>query len=84
MNLGICSRAQVDPAAAISTYLHFVYREAVSSGYNFNRGKIWTEEQAVRMLCTHGQLMYEWEHLKQKLKQRDRTRYEAAAAVPEP
>jgi hypothetical protein len=61
-----------------------VYREAASRGYHFTREKILAEAGAARMTCTHGQLLYEWEHLKQKLKQRDRVRYEVAAGLAEP
>jgi hypothetical protein len=77
-------KAQADPTAAIATYLHFVYREAVSRGYNFSRDKIQADEQAIRMLSTNGQLLYEWDHLKQKLKQRDKSKSDAVAAVAEP
>lgn len=77
-------KAHSDPTAAIATYLQAVYREAVSRGYNFSREKINADEQPLRMESTQGQLLYEWEHLKQKLKQRDAGKYEAAAAVVEP
>ena len=77
-------KAQADPTAAIATYLHFVYREAASRGYHFSRDKIRADEQPIRMVCTRGQLLHEWEHLKNKLKTRDRQRYEAIAALAEP
>ncbi len=77
-------KAQADPAGAIATYLQSVYQEGGSRGYHFSREKIRAEARAVRMTCTHGQLLYEWEHLKRKLADRDRLRYEAAAALPEP
>jgi hypothetical protein len=77
-------KAQPDPAAAIAAYLHPVYREAESRGYHFSRERIQADEQGIQIGSTRGQLMYEWEHLKRKLEQRDRSRYEAAAAVLEP
>lgn len=77
-------KAHSDPAAAIATYLQLVYQEAASRGYHFSRDKIYVDEQAIRIVSTQGQLMYEWEHLKQKLNQRDRIKYEAIAAVTEP
>lgn len=77
-------KAQADSTAAIATYLQFVYREAMSRGYNFSRDKIRADEQAIRMVSTYGQLMYEWEHLKQKLKSRNRNKYDAIAAIAEP
>jgi hypothetical protein len=78
-------KAHSNPRAAIGTYLQYIHGEAVSRGYNFSREKIQAvDEQGIRLVSTHGQLMYEWEHLKQKLKQRDPKRYEAAAAISEP
>lgn len=77
-------KAHPDPAAAVATYLQFVYEEAASRGYHFSREKIQTDDRAVRMMSTQGQLMYEWEHLKKKLKQRDWSKYEAVAAIIEP
>ena len=77
-------KAYSDPTAAVTTYLQFVYQEAASRGYHFDRDKIQADEQAARMVSTQGQLMYEWAHLKKKLKQRDWSRYEAVAAIIEP
>lgn len=77
-------KAHPDPTAAIATYLQFVYQEAVSRGYNFNKGKIQADGEAVRLVSTQGQVMYEWEHLKKKLEQRDRSKYESVVVIMEP
>ena len=60
-------RAQRDPVAAVATYLHSVYEEAVARGYHFNREKLAAIVPTQRIVGTQGQLEYEWEHLKRKL-----------------
>ena len=77
-------QAHADPPAAIATYLQFVYQEALARGYNFSKAKIQGDGYAIRLLSTQGQLLYEWEHLKQKLKQRARLKYESVAAITRP
>lgn len=64
-------KAQTDPVACVATYLRFIQQEAVSRGYNFDRTKIAPGQSRRRMKCSRGQLLFEWEHLKQKLKLRD-------------
>lgn len=73
-----------DPSAAIATYLLAIYEEACIRGYAFNRAKIATPQSKVRILTTHGQLLYEWEHLKMKLRSRAPDKYRELAAVQEP
>jgi hypothetical protein len=61
-----------DPALAIAAYLDGIAGEAEQRGYSFNRGKIASSPHAVLQLSvTRGQVLYEWEHLKAKLIQRD-------------
>lgn len=63
-------RSQRSPVASIATYLEMVYKEAVNRGYQFDRSRI--HHGRIRKLIpeTHGQLLYEWQHLKTKLKNR--------------
>jgi hypothetical protein len=58
------------PLAAIATYLWAVHGEAVRRNYRFDASRIAGEPQSLRILVSEGQLAFEWEHLKQKLRQR--------------
>jgi hypothetical protein len=73
-----------DPAGAVAAYLRAVHEEALRRGYKFAAEKIGAAGFGGRMSSTRGQLMYEWAHLKNKLKARAADVYAAAEAVPEP
>ena len=77
-------RSSVDPVAAIGVYLEGIYQEAVQRGYQFEQGKIVRQGFNHHISCTRGQLLYEWEHLRKKLKQRDMNRYLAMENINEP
>jgi len=59
-----------DPVAAIATYLVEVRHEAVRRGYRFDAAKIVPRRTGEEITETRGQLLYEWEHLKGKIRQR--------------
>jgi hypothetical protein len=73
-----------DPMGAIATYLYHIYEEAGNRGYTFDRQKIASPHSAEPIPTTHGQLLYEWEHLKAKLHSRAPEKYQSIAAVQEP
>ncbi|MEK6283801.1 MAG: pyrimidine dimer DNA glycosylase/endonuclease V [Acidobacteriota bacterium] len=77
-------KATPDPTGAIADYLRGVYREAVDRGYAFREEKISRAGAGGKIACTRGQLLYEWEHLKTKVKSRDAGRYEEIAGLGEP
>jgi len=60
-----------NPPAALATYLRDVHEEAVRRGYQFDATKIGAETHRGTIAETRGQLLYEWEHLRQKLARRD-------------
>ncbi len=60
-----------NPKAAIATYLYGVYLEAKSRGYSFDEGKLGKKRTTQKITVTRGQLKYELEWLKNKLKVRD-------------
>ncbi len=60
-------RAQVDPVAAIATYLAAVQAQAQARGYRFDETKIDRRRMRGRLTETRGQLDYEWRHLRRKL-----------------
>jgi hypothetical protein len=63
-------QAQADPLAAIATFLVGLAAEAQVRGYHFDASKISPGRSAGRMAETRGQLLYEWSHLKAKLRVR--------------
>src|SRR5215813_5443304 len=65
-------RQSADPLGAISTYLWAVHDEATHRGYAFDVAKIALGRRLLTLTVTHGQLEFEREHLKAKLRQRDR------------
>jgi len=73
-----------NPPAALAAYLKAVHAEAVRRGYHFDGSKIGAVRSRKKITETRGQLLYEWLHLKRKLKRRDPARWRAAAAVKTP
>ena len=63
-------QAQADPLAAIATFLAGLADEAQVRGYHFDASKISPRRFTERVAETRGQLLYEWGHLKAKLRPR--------------
>src|SRR5262245_41818626 len=63
-------RAQTEPTAAIASFLTGLAEEAQLRGYSFDISKISRRRFAGRIAETDGQLLYEWSHLKAKLRVR--------------
>lgn len=63
-------QSQTDSLAAIATFLLGLADEAQNRGYNFDSSKISRLRFTGQMDETNGQLLYEWTHLKTKLKVR--------------
>jgi hypothetical protein len=63
-------QAHKNPVAALAAFLKAVHDEATRRGYEFDGSKIARHRVTVQLDETDGQLRYEWEHLRQKLKQR--------------
>src|ERR1051325_5543786 len=77
-------RAQANPVAAIATYLNHVKQEAARRGYNFDESKIFPRRSGRKLNETRGQLLYEWEHLRTKLKRRDAKQFAACSCISKP
>ena len=77
-------QASPNPLGVIATYLRSIYEEAVRRGYQFDQEKINREEFDGQIACSRGQLQYEWEHLRGKLRQRDPAWYSSIEKVNEP
>jgi len=56
-----------DPVGAINQYLHYIADEGDRRGYKFNRSKLSPTYHTYKMDVSHGQLIYEMNHLAQKL-----------------
>ncbi len=77
-------RAQAEPVAVLDRYLLAIWEEAARRGFAFNREKIGPHFSEKHLTVTTGQLAYEWQHLKEKLKVRSRERYERLATITTP
>ena len=73
-----------DPPAALAGYLAAVHAEAVRRGYVFDAAKIGAPRSRGKLKETRGQLLYEWRHLRRKLKQRDPQRRRDLATLKTP
>jgi hypothetical protein len=58
------------PVAAIAAYLRPLAAEASARGYQFDTTKIVRSKFADQLEETTGQMLYEWQHLKGKLRNR--------------
>jgi hypothetical protein len=68
-------RRSDEPLVAISMYLWPVHDEAARRGYAFDASKIALQRQILSLAVTQGQLAFEHEHLKKKLRHRDPERF---------
>ena len=69
-------KSSKNPVQTISSYLRAVVDEADMRGYNFKREKLPAKEPCISLTVTTGQIDYEYQHLLNKLKIRDESRYE--------
>ena len=71
------------PRAAINAYLLAVHDEAARRGYAFDRSKI-RLCACEPIIVTRGQLLYEWDRLLAKLRERDPALYRAHRRISHP
>ncbi len=76
--------AQQRPVAAIATFLAGLAAEARRRGYHFDASKIARPRLHGRMEETRGQLLYEWRHLRAKLRRRSPEAYRRVRSVARP
>ena len=77
-------RFRSSPAQTIADYLIGLLKEADRRGYNFNRAKISLRRSDRKLVATRGQLLFEWSHLKQKLRRRSPKSYRACCKIDLP
>lgn len=68
-------RSFSSPVAAVDSFLLYVYQESVRRGYNFSSDKLGGNNMSAVIPVTYGQLEYEFYHLMDKLKLRDKERF---------
>ena len=68
-------KSQDEPLKTIDTYLYQVYLESQRRGYNFKREKIGNEFIDYQIPVSSGQMEYEFQHLRKKLKLRNISMY---------
>jgi hypothetical protein len=77
-------REHPNPVAAIATYLNEIKIEAKQRGYKFDNSKIYPRRSRRKLSETSGQLLYEWNHLREKLQRRDAKRFNAYLKISKP
>jgi hypothetical protein len=77
-------RAHVDPLAAIAAYLRGVLTESKERGYRFDVTLIPEAPVPASLVETYGQLLYEWDHLREKLRVRSPATLEKCLPVATP
>lgn len=77
-------RSHKQPIDAIAAYLAGIANEATRRGYKFDVSKISTHNRTSQIDETKGQLLYEWEHLRAKLRVRAPKNYREAKSLAKP
>jgi hypothetical protein len=77
-------RAQTRPIQAIAAFLAGLANEAQRRGYRFDVTKISRRKFSGRIEETRGQLLYEWKHLRAKLRSRAPALYRECKNLPCP
>jgi len=73
-----------NPASAINAYLYHVLEEGLRCGYDFKKEKISLPIKKILPInVTTGQIQFEFNHLKKKLKTRDPEKYRQLLRVKE-
>ena len=68
---------------SINTYLAHILAEAQKRGYSFDARKIGKLQRKKAIRVTRGQLTYEFDHLRKKLRVRDPKKYREIVREPE-
>jgi hypothetical protein len=77
-------QAESQPVEVIAAYLAALAKEAGRRGYNFDLNKISDPPFAGKLIETRGQLLFEWRHLKRKLRLRAPDVYRECRSVARP
>lgn len=72
------------PIETIARYLTELVNEAERRGYRFDRTKISAAKCEGKLIETRGQLLFEWSHLKRKLRRRSPRNYRLCCKIEIP
>jgi hypothetical protein len=75
---------QSQPVAVLAAYLSGILKESKARGYHFDGRKISRIRYQGTIVESDGQLLYEWNHLKRKLRKRDYQRYRLLKSLQKP
>lgn len=71
-----------DPRGSVAAFLLPVAEEAARRGYRFDRNLIGHPPSETPICTTEGQLLFEWNHLREKLAKRDPEKLEELERLP--
>ena len=77
-------RAHARPLGAVAAFLRGIAQESRKRGYRFDTTKISRAKSRGGIAETRGQLLYEWKHLKSKLRKRAPQVYHQIARITRP
>ena len=77
-------QSRPSPVQTIADYLAGLIDEADRRGYRFDRTKICVRRSRATVVETRGQLLFEWSHLKRKLRRRSPNTYRACRKIEIP
>ncbi|MBW2977776.1 pyrimidine dimer DNA glycosylase/endonuclease V [Candidatus Woesearchaeota archaeon] len=78
------NRFKQKPIKFINTYLYFIWKESCERGYCFDKRKIKKPFTKKKLKITRGQILYEFKHLKNKLKKRNPKKYKEIFKIKKP
>lgn len=73
-----------NPVGSIASYLSEIYKESQNRGFRFDGEKINKKRAKKKIKVTRGQLEFELDHLKRKLKNRDEKKYKEIMMIKNP
>lgn len=77
-------RTRTSPVENIAGYLSGLANEADRRGYKFDRRRILLGVSNGKLIETRGQLLFEWSHLKRKLRRRSQRTYRLCCKIDHP
>jgi len=78
------NRFKQKPIKFINTYLYFIWQESCERRYCFDKRKIKKPFTKKKIKVTKGQIIYEFKHLKKKLKIRSKVKYQELIKIKNP
>jgi len=77
-------RNSSNPISSINSYLEKIFEEAQKRNYKFDKSKIKNQRKKSTLKVTQGQLIYEFSHLKKKLKMRNKNKLKEVSSIKIP